>query len=288
MNETDIDIILAIAEGRLSGTSEQEALHHIAADPELGRELAAQMSTIEELQSIPPGVLTAAERTRLRQSLIEQLNLAPADVKAIPVKQRRAWWQPILGLATAAALVVAIVVVPSMLGDGEDGADVEAVAPLTTAQDQAADAPAEVTVTTSAAAGVASEGGDTMDVPEVPEADVESFLLRGDDATEGQETTVDSTITGSPSEDTDALDEAADSDTSNDQGVPAMASVNAGELNECLDTIASELPEGDLILQAATTTDTGHVVHLGFGSDTGVDYAVSVDLSRCSITAISP
>lgn len=288
MNETDIDIILAIAEGRLSGTSEEEALEHIAADPELGRELAAQMSAIEELQSIPPGVMTAAERTLLRQSLIEQLNLAPADAKAIPVKQRRAWWQPMLGLATAAAFVLAIVVVPSMLGDSDDGSDIAAIAPLTTVQDQAAVSQAEVTETTSAAASATSEGGDTTDVPEVPEDDVESFLFDAGAATEGQETTVESTKAESPSEDTGELDEAADSDTSNDRSAPGTASVNSAELNACLATIQDELPEGLLIPLAATTTDTGHIVHLGIESDSGVDYAISVDLSTCSITAISP
>ena len=36
MNNTDIDLILALAEGRLSGQAEQDARQHIAANPDLG------------------------------------------------------------------------------------------------------------------------------------------------------------------------------------------------------------------------------------------------------------
>ena len=52
MNDADLDIIIEITNGRLTGQAKQDALDFIAADPELSEELAIQVSAMDGLAAL--------------------------------------------------------------------------------------------------------------------------------------------------------------------------------------------------------------------------------------------
>ncbi len=149
MNDHDLDIILALAEDRLSGRDAVAAEAHIASDPELAAELEAQRTAIAAIHAAGQVEMTDAEREHLHAALIEQLHLEPAAAAAAPPRESRwaAWLAPLAGAAAVAAVLVgALVLLPTMIGS-DDSTDVTAVAAAQTtttaeAQDAAADAAA--------------------------------------------------------------------------------------------------------------------------------------------------
>jgi hypothetical protein len=299
MNDADLDIILGITNGRLTGQAKQDALDRIAADPELSEELAIQVSAMDELGALDSAHMTPSEKAILRSSLVEQLHLGPTVPVARTSTQRRPWWQ--LGLASAAALLVAIVVVPSMLSGSDDSSsDVVAIAPEATETvdvdaergDPNADTeaktetkPETVTVTTSAAAEGATAATSTFALPHISEdeileffasqpvpIDTESDVGTDDLATAGAEDVADETIAPSASSFA-ALTEIA---------------VDPVQLEECLTELALDLPDGEHIPVAATLDNDVTTVHFGIASGSDIAYSVSIELESCTITSTTP
>lgn len=287
MNDADLDIILSIADGQLTGEAKQEALARIAADPELGEELASQLSAVDSLKSLDPARMTPTERSALRNALVDQLNLQTAPAVVATAKARRSWWQPVLGLAAAAALLVAVVAVPSMLSSQDDSsAEVVAIAPVTTTAAASAESSAGDAATRDADASTSSS---TVQVPLVAPEDVQEFFAAPpppDDISvttlAGDQATMDTQ---------DAADEAIPETT-----VASVELLAAGEpiaidstaIDACLTHLADDLPEGEHIPWAATIEDGVTVIHLGVEAEDGVQFSVSIDLDTCVITSQSP
>ncbi|NHZ71099.1 MAG: hypothetical protein GWP18_05605, partial [Proteobacteria bacterium] len=109
MNDADISLIISLANDELNGQDRLAALERVSASPEMARELAVQIEMKDAVQGMPDvTAMTETERTALRSDLIEELHLESAPVVALPKKRRLPWWRPVFGLASAAALVVAI------------------------------------------------------------------------------------------------------------------------------------------------------------------------------------
>jgi len=297
MNDTDLDIILAIADNRLTGQAKQDALVRIAADPELGEELAAQILAMDELKSLQPALMTSDERATLRANLIEQLHLAPAVPAAAVEPQRRPWWQPALALASGFALLLAIIVVPGMLPSGDDsGSDVVAIAPESTTITRAA--------TSAADAGAPQDDGNVLTVYDIAEEDVAEFFSSSPAPSTA---TVPPTTKSAPLPGAGASEDDSSADTVDDD--PEAASTFAAEANPqdvdlldeiplttivradveaCLDLLAQGLPPGTLIPVAATRTGSEVVVHFGVEVVDGMEYSVSIDLASCTMTPLNP
>jgi len=276
MNENDLDIVLAIADGRLTGQAKQDALEGIAANPDLDEALQTQIAALDALGTIAPASMTASERATLHSNLIEQLNLEPAVRVAVPKQQRRPWWQPVLGLVSAAALVLAVVVVPGLFSGGDDsGADIVAATPESTSLDDASGG--------SSGAESAAGDGSVVTIPEVAREDVIEFFADARKAI--PQAAPDNTL----EDETDTAGDAAEDFT-----VPpptanlSQTKIEQAQLATCLTTLEDELPEGPLIPAAATMTNDGPVVHLGIETADGIEYAVSIALASCTITTPVP
>jgi len=291
MNDTDLDIILAIADDRLTGQEKQEAIERIAADPELGEELAAQISTMDDLKSLEPALMTPEERTALRSSLVEQLHLSPAAPAVATKLQRRPWWQPVLGLASAAALLLAIVAVPSLFSGSDDSsADIvaiESVATTTAASSEELDDGDAGSSSTEAAAADATVS--TIVVPVVTVEAAQEFLAAAPFSIDTTVATIsdDAAVSG-------AEDEAAEDPSLTDtQSVDLVSTsdpiiVDAVHLENCLAALIDDLPEGTHMPVVATLDDGGTIIHFGLDTGDGVAYSVSIDLETCTITSLSP
>ena len=288
MNDTDLDIILAIADGQLTGQAKQDALERIAAEPELGEELAAQISAMDGLKSLEPALMTPSERATLRASLMEQLHLSPAAPAVVSKPQGRPWWQPVLGLASAAALLIAIVAVPSMFSGGDDSsADVVAVAPLATTS-AVVEGNARDSDGVSAADPTAPPS--TVLVPQIAEEDIQDFFATSPRATV---TTVATSSDEEPASGTaDEADETSpESSAASAADLFAIAepfSVSAATLDTCLASLRYVLPEADHIPMAVTLEDDTTVIHFGIDTDDGIVHSVSIDLETCTITSLNP
>ena len=299
MNDIDLDIILAIADERLTGQEKQDALERIAADPELGEELASQISAMDDLKSLEPALMTAEERTALRASLVEQLHLSPAAPAVASKPQRRPWWQPVLGLASAAALLIAIVAVPSMFSGSDDSsADIVAVESVATSS------AAEPVATTSAASSGELDDGDvsssatrdaaadtspsTIVVPVITAEVAQEFFAAAPSPIDTTVATVSDDAAASGAADEPADDSAlTDSQSFDLVSTSDPITVDAVHLENCLATLIDDLPEGTHVPVAATLDDAGTVIHFGIDAGDGVTYSVSIDLETCTITSLN-
>jgi hypothetical protein len=288
MNDIDLDIILAIADNRLTGQAKQDALQRIAADPELGEELAAQIATMDELKSLDPALMTPAERATLRTNLIEQLHLSPAAPSVVALPQRRPWWQPALAFASAAALLVAFVAIPSMFSGSDDSsADFVAIAPATTTSVAAAELDASRQGSTSASN--AASPTSTVLVPQIIEQEVQEFFAAAPPSsdTEGAVSSDDVADSGTDEETDETIAEVTAASAEALTATEAFA-VNEAVIEACLETLADDLPDGNHIARAATLDDGATVVHFGLDTADGVDYSFSIDLEECVITSLNP
>ncbi len=135
MSDQDLDLITDLIGGRLSPGERDAALARIASDPTLQSEYEVQLATASLLHDLPAPAMTAAERTALRASLREQLQLGEvaAPVVAPAPSRWQRWWAPATALAAAAAVVVgALVILP---GGGSDDSS-ELVAAVLSETDQ--------------------------------------------------------------------------------------------------------------------------------------------------------
>jgi hypothetical protein len=266
MNDQDRDLILALAEGRLSSDEAATATARIAADPDLAAELNAQRTALEALGASPPVVMTTDERTSLRSGLVTQLNLDDRPVP-IPVKRKVPWWQPVFGIAAAAAIVAAVIILPGNLS-GDDAASEDLTA---LAQPQA--------TTTVAAGGTANGADDAASTPPQTESFAESRTapvyslgdLDGElllEATQGQ---------SAQAEIDESLEKA---------GLTNDSSIDVDRVDACVETLSADLPPGAQVPLAVEQTPDGDVVFLGVDAGDGVRSVVSIALDTCSIVDI--
>jgi hypothetical protein len=271
MNDHDRDIILALAAGTLDDEASAVARSRIASDPELTAAFEEQMVARVNLRALEPVAMTGTERDRMRRDLVTALHL---DGEAVPQRRARQrslrWWQPVLGIAAVATVVTAIVVIPGGLSGSDSSSDDVALTTIVPAS-------GEVPVIGEESDGGADAGGaDTASPPASAEVltfdDVDGSDLLS--VTEGQ------------------TDPRAMSESIEDQlDTKARSSLDVGAVEQCLEVLGSQLPEGDKVvlgeILGSEERDTGLVVFLGIvDPDTGVEAVVTVDVTACRIVDI--
>jgi hypothetical protein len=270
MNDQDLDLILALAEGRLSSDEATAASARVAADSELAAELAEQRTALEALSASPPVAMTTEERSSLRSGLISQLNLDDPPVP-IPVKRKIPWWQPALGIATAAVIVTAVIILPGNLS-GDDAAS----------EDFTAQALPQATTTAAAggaASGADSEDDDAASTPPQTEslADARTAPVYSLDGFDGESLLEATRGQRNQAEIDDSLAKA---------GLTNDSSIDVARVDACLETLSADLPSGSQVPLGIEPTPDGDVVFLGVDSGEGVDSVVSIALDTCSIVDI--
>lgn len=252
MNDRDLDLILALAEGRLTGAARDEAEARVASDPELARELELQRIAIGATTDVDPVVLTEAERGRLRAAIRAELRLdetaaAPAPVAA-PSRWMR-WLAPAMGVA--AVVVVGLVVVGNNLG-GSDSVE-EAAARLDTTTVEAAGG-GEDTMTTTTAAGA----GDFA-APE--SATVPLYATESED-----------------------LEEAVGTDDVSLLGEPkGTRSVDIAALEDCREMLPELASADELTVRGVAEVDGREVVLVAVATEDGSTEVLVVDLAVCEL-----
>ena len=257
MNEYDRDLILGLTDGTLTGEDAERARARIVADPELASELVAQESVRADLAALPNATLTEVERTALRSSLVDQLNLGAAPAAA-PVHERRrfAWWQPVLGVASVAAVVTAIVILPGTFGGSDDSAQEALTLTTVTASDSAADGGAE---------------------QEAPPATTEVLAFDGVDGADLLDATRNA---ATPDEATDSLEDAPIAEAR------AFASVPVPQAEACLEDLGDQLPPGDKTIIGVDQTDDGLLVYFAVIDADGVSSVLTVNLDECTLVDV--
>ncbi|GMQ93371.1 MAG: hypothetical protein BMS9Abin12_0848 [Acidimicrobiia bacterium] len=266
MNDQDRDLIAALAVGRLSTAAAEDAAARIEANPELASEYADQVAALEFLRSSAVPQMTHEERSALHINLTEKLGLTGEGKPAVPLKRRTRWWQPVFGLATAAAVVAAIVILPGTLTGGSSD---ESFSPASAELDSQSEA---LTATTIAAAG-------TRETP------------ANDGQTLADETEIAVYETGSV-ELSDLLDRAQGASSPDDLDsrlapleLTKTTILRTGSLTECLIEIEPDLPRGiqRILPLGAEDIDGSTIAYFGLDYGSGVEAGVSVNLSTCEI-----
>jgi len=121
MTRYNPDLIAALAAGELPPIQAAALERQIAADPRAAAELAAQRTALRALRDAPPPVLSAEERTNLRQAVAASLHLEEGPAAASSPTRRRIPWRPLA--VAAAALTALAVAVPlvTLLSVGDQG-----------------------------------------------------------------------------------------------------------------------------------------------------------------------
>ena len=129
-HEHDFELILAIAEGAL-GPAEQAAAEALLAPCQVCRtDLQLQREALAALQAAPPVFMTASERASFHRTVAE--NLIPVPQKTHP-QPNLPWFQRLMPAMAAAAALLVIVGVGSILVDRTAGTDAAAEATTTAA-----------------------------------------------------------------------------------------------------------------------------------------------------------
>ena len=260
MNDQDRDLIAALAEGRLGTDAAEAATARIEADPELTAEYTDQVAALEFLGSGTAPRMTVAERTTLHENLTEQLGLVPTPTRA-PARRRTPWWAPVFGLATAAAVVVAVVIFPGSSSDqfaevSADGArDTATVSETTAAAGEAAEAPA------SEDQSLMDDGG--ISVYETGAVELDELLNEAEGA--------------------DSADEIQGRLFS--LNFKTTVNLDSEEIKACIDELVNEIPPGveTILVIGADIEDEATIVHLGFDHGDGIEDGLSFVLGDCSL-----
>lgn len=275
MNDHDRDLIMDLAEGRLSGDDAEAALARVSSDPMLAEELALQTAALAQLRTQPEIMLTEAERTDLRESIAAQLHLdrgASPTVAAVPTR-RNWWWKPALAVSSVAAvLVLGIAVVPSMLSNGGDdaafvaaedagGADESEESTAIASESAGGDGQALETTTTAAMA----EAPPVVDIASLSDVASEDLLR----VTEGAATPR-------------AIERAIE-----ESGLwKSSLGVDITAVEQCLEQLGDAMPPGDVVPVGIDDGAEGRVLYLIVLDELGGQTAVQVGLTSCSLVDV--
>ncbi len=260
MNDRDRDLILDLVEGRLSAEDAEVAMSRVQANHGLSQEFAEQTAVSAMLSKIEPVHLTGDERHTLRTTLAAELHLDTAAVATRRGPKRQRWWLPVAGLAATAAVVTAIVVLPST---SDNSTSFEAIQGTDTNRTEAppqAVPPAADGLTES---DQSSQAGGQIDVIGMENIDPDELLY----ALAGES------------------DEEAVQDVLERLGYKSGAMIDRLALDNCRDELIDHLTgnaTSALILGA--DQDSGMtIVHFGITTDSGIDRVISVNLTDCSV-----
>jgi len=177
--------------------------------------------------------------------------------------RRAAWWAPVFGLATAAAVVAAVVILPGSVDDASN--DVSAGADYDTAVTTTAASAAESAPVTEDQ-GPADEGD--LSVYSTGSVELEELLEEADGA-------------GSP--------QAVERQLA-DLNFKSTVDLDPDEVTACLSELSTDLPDGivEILVLGADVDEESTVVHLGFDFGSGVEDGLSFDLGDCSLVDHAP
>ena len=275
MNDQDRDLILYLVAGRLNHLEADEALARVSRDPVLSASYSEQKAIHDALTSAAPMLLSTAEASFLRATLVEKLNLEDQPAVArVPARKQRSWWQPAAGLAGAAAVVVvtAIIVLPGSLSSSDSSETI--VTDLSSAANTSATAAAGSALSDDRdsqllAPTAVSDGAPEMEFGEGPVTVTDMPGISAKDlleATLGQDSAPE--IEGS-------LFAA---------GLTTQITIDFPSLSECATraTAAFSGSPSPLIL-GAEHIGTSTVVYLGILGASGIEAVLSVDLADCRV-----
>ena len=232
MSNHDQDLITDLISGRLSHEESEAALARLAQDPQLRSEYESQLAVASLLADATGPTMTAQERSTLRASLIQQLNLedspAPVPVVAAPSLWQR-WWAPAMGLAAAAAVIVGFVVIQPQ-GNSDDALTFAAADVTTTAASQSAGA----------------DGGETAEPDGLNFSDESA-------ATTGSEETTTTAAAAAETTTTAALEAAESQPQAGDFQTRSVPSVLATDLERLAEAYAAGAGEFDDELNKSTS-----------------------------------
>ncbi len=283
MNDRDRNLIVSLLDGALSPTEQEEVRARLQIDAEMRAAYEEQLAVSTTLRSAPAVSMSADERNELHGALgaglflVDTAAVAPV---AAPARRWSRWWAPLAGLATAAVIVTAVVVLPGMFG-GEEAAElVSAPAPQTTAaapapsleadplagvaEDSAGERQAqEPTSTTAAAAAESAEPDATLyslAATAAPAGELELPVL-GDDF------------------DADGVESAALDSTS-------RATIDYDAAAGCFGSAGSVI--GEAVLVGTLSASGDNVVAVITDATTGAETVIIVDLVTCQVTSAGP
>jgi hypothetical protein len=283
MNDRDRHLIVSLLDGALSATEQEEVRARLQIDAEMRAAYEEQHAVSTALRSAPAVSMSADERNGLHGALRAGLFLDETSTVApiaAPARRWSRWWAPLAGLATAAVIVTAVVVLPGMFG-GEEAAElVSAPAPQTTAaatapsleadplagvaEDSAGERQAqEPTSTTAAAAAEAAEPDATLyslAATAAPAGELELPVL-GDDF------------------DADGVESAALDSSS-------RATIDYDAAAGCFGSAGSVI--GEAVLVGTLSVSGDNVVAVITDATTGAETVIIVDLVTCQVTSAGP
>ncbi len=274
MNDNDRTLIIDLVDGRLSPERERAALARISADPELRAAYAYQLAVADRLRSTPLPSMTASERAHLHATLKAQLHLddaPPAPARA--ASRRNRWLAPLGGLAVAAVIIGAVVVLPGTF-QSDSSLDV-ASAPTTTS---AAAATSTATIETPAPAAAATPA---------------ETAAPGNDASEAtpdDESLVEGVVPAIPFVPDVSLDDLATSLSAspdllatdlNRAPVTDAPDIPFDRVLSCVDTVAAANTGSVVAPLAVTTYDDTEVVIVTVTSEAGEPHLEAYSITSC-------
>lgn len=284
MNDRDRHLIVSLLDGALSPTEQEEVRARLQIDAEMRAAYEEQLAVSTTLRSAPAVSMSADERNELHGALRAGLFLddtaAVAPVVA-PARRWSRWWAPLAGLATAAVIVTAVVVLPGMFG-GEEAAELlSAPAPQTTAaatapsleadplagvaEDSAGERQAREPTSTTAAAAAA----------ETAEPDAALYSLAATAEPAGE---LELPVLGDDF-DADGVESAALDSTT-------RATIDYDAAAGCFGSADSVI--GEAVLVGTLSVSGDNVVAVITDATTGAETVIIVDLVTCRVTSAGP
>ena len=284
MNDRDRHLIVSMLDGALSPTEQEEVRARLQIDAEMKAAYDEQLAVSTTLRSVPAVSMSADERNELHGALRAGLFLddttAVAPVAA-PVRRWSRWWAPLAGLATAAVIVTAVVVLPGMFG-GEEAAElVSASAPQTTA---AATAPS---LEADPLAGVAEDSAGELQAQEPTSTTAAAAAA---ETAEPDATRYSLAATAEPAGEFDLPvlgdDFAADGVESAALDSTTRATIDYGAAAGCFGSADSVI--GEAVLVGTLSVSGNNVVAVITDATTGAETVIIVDLATCQVTSAGP
>jgi hypothetical protein len=289
MNDNDIELITSLIAGELSPVEQEEGIARVEASPQLRSAYDEQLSVVTALRAEPRVSMTAAEHGRLNATLRAELHIeeaAAAPAAAVASGWNR-WWAPLTGLATAAVIIIAVVVAPNVFDD--DGSTGVASAPsaMTTTPTLASDPLAGAAEDTDT-----SQGGEQQ-------ADTSEGV---EERAAASPTTVAATVTELDAPDTSSFSLKAAPDAPASLELPVLgddvdiadvesatrrateqATVDYAAISRCFGSAGEATGEAVIV---GSVTQSGHeVVAVVTVAATGEEIVLTINLATCGVTS---
>ena len=282
MNDSDRHLIVALLDGALSPAEQADVRARLEIDPQMKAAYDEQLAVSTALRSAPAVSMTASERDELHAALRAELFLedttgvAPV---AAPVRVWGRWWKPLTGLAAAALIVTAVVVLPGIIGD-EDAADiVSAPAPRTTV---AAAAPS---LEADPLGGVAE---DSAEEPRVQEQTATTAVAAETAEPDAMQYSLAPTTDSSVELELPVLGDnfAADGVEFAALNSTARATIDYDAAAGCFGS--ADNVSGEAVLVGTLSVTGDNVVVVITDANTGAETVIIVDLTTCRVTSAGP